>query len=129
MKKRHDAHIWDDILMIILAIISLILLWIQYAYTLRSDQYQMIELASTAIGFVFLVEFCVRLYIAPNRTRFIKSDWWMLLASIPVASSTTQALRGLQLLRLFRLADLLQLVRGTKEIEKFEHEAFSNQHK
>lgn len=101
----------DDILMISLSLVSVLLLFFEVLATHTPQQNHVLELADVCIASIFLLEFCVRLVRSPNRLLFVRAHWWELLASIPITSSTTQVLRGLNLLRVFRLIRLLRLIR------------------
>lgn len=101
----------DDLLMIFLSLVSVFLLSFEVLADHSPEQTQALEVADIAIALIFLGEFGYRLARAPERGLFLRKHWWELLASIPITSSTTQALRGLNLLRVFRLVRLLRLVR------------------
>jgi voltage-gated potassium channel len=68
------------------------------------------------IAFIFLAEFAIKFFLADSKGKFFKSNWWYLLASIPITTPATQALR---LLRLLRLVRLLRLNVGAKEIAEY----------
>lgn len=103
--------LFDDAIMIFFSTISIFLLIFEIVSEQTPHQTRVLEIADITIASVFLFEFCLRLYRAPNRRKFLRAHWWELLASIPITSSTTQVLRGLNLLRIFRLLRLLRLVR------------------
>ncbi len=97
--------------MIILSLVSVFLLFFEILSSHTPQQTHALEMADVCIASIFLLEFCVRLARAPKRLVFLRQHWWELLASIPITSSTTQALRALNLLRIFRLIRLLRLLR------------------
>lgn len=105
------AALFDDAIMIFFSIISIFLLVFEVVSEQTPHQTRVLEIADLTIACVFLFEFCLRLSRAPDRRKFWRGHWWELLASIPITSSTTQLLRGLNMLRIFRLLRLLRLVR------------------
>jgi voltage-gated potassium channel len=105
------ATIADDVLMVLLALVSVFLLCFEVLSEHTPEQLRAFEVADTAICAVFLAEWCWRLAWASDRRTFVKKHWWELLAAIPFTTETTQALRGLNVLRVFRLIRLLRLIR------------------
>lgn len=101
----------DDVIMVVLALVSVFLLVFEIHAAHTPEQMQALEAADSTIALIFLVEFCVRFACAENRVAFVRRHGWELLASIPINSVTTQALRSLNLLRVFRLVRLLRLIR------------------
>lgn len=93
----------NDIALTILAILSIGLLVYELAGTPSPETLSLIRTIDIGIALVFLAEFILRLFGAKNRKEFMSDNWWQLFASIPVTASGTQILRGLMLIRLFRL--------------------------
>jgi voltage-gated potassium channel len=112
---REDSWIYilDDIVMIALAIVSVLLLLYEQTGGLSAAQIQLVDHTDLAIALIFLGEFFIKLVLAPKKIVYLKSNWWLLLASIPITTPATQALRALRLLRLFRL---VRVVTGTDAI-------------
>lgn len=102
-------HLTTELLIIILAVISLMLFAIELARELTPGQKQLIQAADLTVAFVFLAEFWYRLVVAPRRWLFFRQHWWQLLAAIPVTTATTQALRGLMLLRIINIIRLTSI--------------------
>lgn len=69
---------------------------------------RMLTLAGTAIWVVFVVEFLLRLWLAPDRLGFLRANWLSLIA---LAAPAFRLLRGFRVLRLARTARGLRLVR------------------
>lgn len=105
--------IWDDIIMMLLALVSGYLLVLDLTTDLSAAQVLWFGRIDVTIALVFLSEFVIKFFLAESKADFFRSNWWYLLASIPVSNSATQALRLLRLLRLIRL---LRLVVGMREI-------------
>jgi voltage-gated potassium channel len=70
----------------------------------------LLEGASTAIWAIFIIEFALRLAIAPRKWAFIKENWLSLLSLLVPA---------LRLLRIARLARLLQMTRVARGLRLF----------
>jgi voltage-gated potassium channel len=118
MKKPKEKKIviWDDILMMILAVASGVFLVLELTTNPSHTQSFWYETADLAIASIFLTEFIISLVFSSSRLEYFKSNWWYLLAAIPVTDHMTQGLRMLRLLRLARLVRLVRVVTGTKEI-------------
>ncbi len=113
--NQHESEIviWDDIAMGALAILSTFLLMLEYSVPLTYGELLVIGYVDSTIALIFLAEFIIKYSFAPSKKEYLKSNWWYLLASIPLTTPLTQALR---LLRLVRLIRLLRLGTGMKEI-------------
>ncbi|MEX0934296.1 MAG: hypothetical protein WDZ42_00685, partial [Candidatus Saccharimonadales bacterium] len=55
------------------------------------------------IAWVFLTDFFVGLFVASNNRKYLKSDWYLLLGSIPIHEYIFSSLRVVRILRVFRL--------------------------
>jgi len=69
---------------------------------------QLLETIGLAIWAVFLVEFLLRLALAPDKARFLRANW---LSAIALVAPAFRLLRGFRVLRLARAARGLRLVR------------------
>lgn len=99
----HKLEGWLEGPMIVLGLIWLALLVVELIRGLP----RFLEVTSTAIWIVFLVDFAVRLALAPGKLRFLRRNW------LTALSLTLPALR---LLRIARAARALQLARGARGI-------------
>jgi voltage-gated potassium channel len=123
MVKESKVVIWDDIVMMLLALVSGYLLVLEYTTTLAPDQVRLFNAIDLGISLIFLAEFCIKFFIAKKKGSFFKSHWWELLASIPVTTPLTQGLRLLRLLRLFRL---MRLTEGVQEVGRYMEDFFEH---
>ena len=102
-------RIFNDSLLITLALISVGL----FLYEVMSDPpieaLAMIRVADLSIALIFGLEFLIRLSESKAKKRFMKENWWQILASIPVTATGTQALRSLMLLRILRLVRITSM--------------------
>ncbi len=121
MKKRKekDIVIWDDILMMILAVASGVFLVLELTTNPSHNQSFWYETADLAIASIFLTEFFINLFFSTAKLQYFKSNWWYLLAAIPVTDHLTQGLRLLRLLRFVRLVRLIRVATGTREILQY----------
>ncbi len=94
---------WLETPMIVLGLIWLALLVVELIWGLP----RLLELLSTAIWVIFIVDFGVRLTLAPQRLRFLREHW------LTAVSLTLPALR---IFRIFRTARLLQATRATRGV-------------
>jgi voltage-gated potassium channel len=77
-------------------------------YELAAGSSQLLETFGTAIWVVFLLEFALRLALAPERGIFLQRNWLTVIALIVPAF---RLLRGFRLLRLVRVTRGARLVR------------------
>ncbi|MCW3764131.1 ion channel [Weissella confusa] len=111
--KRNLKTIIYDISMALLAIISIILIVLDYAHEINivSPPYSIID---NSILIVFAIDYFVRLFYAKDKKRFFKENIFDLLSIIPVnnlfyvfrMARIGRAFRLLKLLRIFRLVGL-----------------------
>ncbi len=110
-QETQEKTIIDDVIMVFLSLVSVFLLFFEVLSDHSPQQLRALDTADIVIASIFFGEFWIRFLKSGDKKLFFRKHWWELLASIPVASSTTQALRGLNLLRLVRVIRLLRLLR------------------
>ena len=103
-------RIFNDSLLITLALISVGLLIFELTGRPTEETLATIRLIDLGVALVFGLEFLVRLSESKARKDFMKQNWWQILAAIPVTATGTQALRGLMLIRLMRVVRLTSMV-------------------
>lgn len=93
--------------MIGLSVLWLALFVYEFAYGLN----QTLEIIGSAIWIIFIAEFTIRLWIAPEKTRFLRKNWLTGISLILPALRVLRVVRAFRLLRLARTARGLRLVR------------------
>lgn len=114
--KLHSSKIsfvYQTIL-IILALVSIGIVVFETTTHSTAVNYSLIFIIDTCIALIFLVDFLAGLYRSSDKKVFFKQRWWELFACIPFTSPLTQSLRGLGVLRLFRI---IQVVSRLKRID------------
>lgn len=106
MQETSFRSIRNEILIVLLALASVLLLVLEVVSDLKPHQRWLVERVDLAIAVIFLVEWLWRLKNAERKAAFLRSSWWELLAAIPITSDVTRALRGLRLLRILRIIRL-----------------------
>lgn len=101
-----------NLLIIVLSIYVLVALLADTFFKLPPEVSRILNMADNAICFVFLWDFGVRLYRAPNKLKFMQWGWIDLLSSIP----TLDMMRAGRMLRLIRLLRILRAFRSTKHL-------------
>ena len=111
--KRDLKTIIYNIFMALLAIISIVLIVLDYAHQINiiSPPYSIID---NSILIIFTIDYFVRLFYAKDKKRFFKENIFDLLSIIPVnnlfyvfrMARIGRAFRLLKLLRIFRLVGL-----------------------
>ena len=95
---------WLRTPMLVLSAIWLVLVIVEFAW----GESRLLETLGTIIWIMFLVEFTLRLTLAPAKLEFLRSNWLSLIA---LAAPAFRLLRGFRVLRLARAARGLRLVR------------------
>jgi voltage-gated potassium channel len=95
---------WLRVPMLVLSFLWLLLVVVELVW----GAFDALETFGTAIWIAFLIEFAVRLALAPEKTSFIKDNWLTVIALIVPA---VRLLRAFRILRLTRAARGLRLVR------------------
>ncbi len=88
---------------VVLVLISVGSLAVEFFYDLDESTSLMLARVDIAIAWVFLIDFFVGLFVATNNKKYFKSDWYLLLGSIPVHEYIFSSLRIVRILRVFRL--------------------------
>lgn len=111
-------HWWKDIILIVLAVISIGLLYTQMTVDLSVEQTRVLIYADGIIAFTFWLDFAVSYIRARDRSQFARRRWWELPAAIPLGIEYLGVLRSFQLLRLVRLFHLARIIRGAIKFSK-----------
>lgn len=103
------TYVIYQIIMAILAIISIGMLIAYYANRINIDAYPYSTI-DNSIWLIFFVDYFIRLIIAPNKREFVKDNIFDLFSIIP-ASSLFFFFRIAQIGRTFRLLKLIRIMR------------------
>jgi len=107
--EEHHRFNWLDMIIVVLSIYVLGSLMAESFLRLPHEEARLLLFIDDAICAVFLLDFGVRFYRAPNKLQFMKWGWIDLIASIPT-------LPVLQFGRAFRLVRLLRLLRAFRSV-------------
>lgn len=99
----HDLEEWLEKPMLVLGVVWLVLLVVELTRGLSSG----FELLGTAIWGVFVLDFGLRLTLAPKKVAYLKRNW------LTVISLLIPAVR---VFRIFRVVRLLRLARATRGV-------------
>jgi len=108
-----------DLIVVVLSIYVLGALLVDTLYVLPSETSILLNYIDNCICIVFFIDFCVRLYQADSKWKYLKWGWIDLISSIPAIN----ILRAGRLLRLIRLLRIIRAFRSTKH---FVSHVFSN---
>lgn len=108
--KASSIRTFNDSLLISLALLSVGLLIFEITSNVTPETLALIRNIDLGIALIFGLEFLTRLLQAKNKRTFMRHNWWHILASIPITASGTQALRGLMLIRLYRILRVTSVV-------------------
>ncbi|MCW3072679.1 MAG: ion transporter [Bacteroidetes bacterium] len=101
-----------NILVLILSIYVLGALLVDSVFKLPPEVSKVLNLTDNLICIVFFIDFCVRLFQAENKLKFMRWGWIDLISSIP----TVDFLRAGRALRLIRLLRVIRAFRSTKNL-------------
>lgn len=101
--KEQKIRVFNDSLLITLALVSVVLLIFELTARPTGETLATIRMIDLFVALIFGAEFLIRLTESKQKKDFLKTNWWQILASIPITGSGTQALRSLMLIRLFRI--------------------------
>lgn len=106
-KKRPIHHgkmfIAKELFLGILAIFSIGIVLFDTFGQLTENQRATVDRIDFCVAILFLVDWTFSYYFSRNRRRFLRRNWYLLLAAIPLTDTLTQAMRGLRVLRLLRI--------------------------
>lgn len=108
----HRESVWRDIVIALLAFLSAGLLVFELSAELLPSQTQLIYTVDIVIALIFLGDFMYELSISPQKKAYLRKNWYLLLASIPITGGTFQSLRALQIVRLLRVVRLYARIRA-----------------
>lgn len=117
---KHRPHVlcWlviKEYVLIGLVLLSFVLLAFEHFNLLSATQMQWVEAYEIALGFIFIADFAYELHLSTDKRRYLRHNWFFLLAAIPLPSGLADVLRSVRLLRIIRLA------RATAHLEFARH--------
>lgn len=110
-KSRYHWLFYKEIVMSILAILSVFLLTYEYIGSPSQSTLSMIMKFDIVVAFIFLFDFLVQFINAKDKSYFMRHNWFLLLASIPILDSWAEILRA------FRILGLVRLVRAGEHLK------------
>ncbi|MFC1663366.1 potassium channel family protein [Patescibacteria group bacterium] len=111
LKKPASSNLLTNIIIVLLALVSVGLLLLEVLGDLTVEQSRAVELADIIIAFFFLGEYLYRVFKADKKLLYAFSHWYELLASIPITSDMTRAMRSLRVLRVIEIVRIVRAVR------------------
>ncbi|MDQ3687252.1 MAG: ion transporter [Acidobacteriota bacterium] len=102
---------WLEVPMLILGFVWLILLGIELLWERVWEQNPLLNVISTVIWIIFIINFVVELILAPRKLDYFKRNWLTALSLI------VPALRVFRIFRVFRLLRAARAVRGIRLIK------------
>jgi voltage-gated potassium channel len=108
LKKIHDSF-WNELVLSLLAIISVSLL--VYELSVETVNARWLYELDFYIACVFLADFLIGFYFSESKKTYMKKNWYLLIASIPIPAELFQSLRTVRLLRLLRVIRMLARIK------------------
>ncbi len=101
-----------NLIVLVLSIYVLVAMLIDTAVVLPKETSTLLSYIDNAICLIFFIEFCIRLYQAENKAKFMRWGWIDLISSIPMVDF----LRFGRILRIIRLLRIIRAFKSTKEL-------------
>lgn len=92
-----------EAMMVLLVLLSLITLLSISVLSLTPVQQTRLNTADIIVSVVLLVEFFVRFALSKHKRKYLRHNWWYLLAAVPIATPVATLLRSLRLLGLVKM--------------------------
>ena len=102
-KKLKKFLYAKECIILTLAVLSLVFLAIDQFGHLSMAQLRALNVFYVTVGFIFIGEFVLELELTANKKGYAKSNWFYLLAAIPLPYAFAQLLRGLRVIRVVKL--------------------------
>lgn len=116
-------HVIKEICLAGLALLSVGLLLWEFLDSPTATQQRAIYRIEFGIALVFLADFMWGLFHTPYKRHYLRRNWFLLLACIPLAESWAEALHGLRLLVVVRI------FRAEEHVRYAEHYIASTSHR
>lgn len=101
VRLRHSRSF--EAVFIVLVVVSLMALAAEFFMDLDESTAQRLGRINVSVAWLFLFDFIIGLIISYDKKAYWKSDWWLLLASIPIDEYFFGSLRIFRLMRAFRI--------------------------
>ncbi|MEI6481488.1 MAG: ion transporter [Candidatus Saccharibacteria bacterium] len=105
MKNHHKQKLFllKELSLGIMAIASIGLVLYEFIGNPSETRIITIQHLDFWIAIAFLVDFTISLIITRDRQKYVRRNWYFLLAAIPLTDAIAESLRGIRVLRLIRL--------------------------
>ena len=110
----HRVEGWLEVPMLVLAFVWLVLLVVE----LTRGESQLFFVLGTTIWVVFILDFAVKMVLAPDKTEYFKGNWLTAISLLIPALRLFRVFRALRLLRLARTGRGLRLVRVVSSLNR-----------
>lgn len=98
-----SAIFYKELFMALLAVLSVFFVFYEYIVPTNETAHFYIMRFDIIVALIFLTDFIVALVSAKDKAHYLKHNWYLLVASIPIIDGWAELLRGLRLLELVRL--------------------------
>ena len=110
----HKLEDWLETPMVVLGFVWLALLVVELTWELNP----LLETIGTAIWIIFILDFALKLTLAPRKMSYLKSNWLTVIALVVPALRVFRLIRVVRLLRVARAARGLRLVRVVTSLNR-----------
>lgn len=108
LKKIHDS-LWNEVILAFLALLSVSLL--VYELSVESVNAWWLYELDFYIALIFLTDFIIGFCVSESKKEYMKKNWYLLIASIPIPAALFQSLQALRILRLLRVIRIIARVK------------------
>lgn len=101
--KKYNPLLIKEIIFSLLAVLSVMSVFYEMFWTIDSSTISKLNRFDIFVALLFLTDFVYYFIQSKNKSKYMRKNWYLLLASIPILDSWAELLRGLRLLELVRL--------------------------
>ncbi len=108
LRKTDNSILAKELLFSFLAVLSVGLLLWEILDSPTPEQQKIVYGFDVVVAFIFLADYAYLLHGATDKWYFVRHNWFLLLASVPLTTSWAEALKAFRLLvfvRLFRAGE------------------------
>jgi voltage-gated potassium channel len=117
--------VWKEIFLVLLAISSVVLLVFELSTDATPQEILIVDTIDLVVAMIFLIDWIHGFFVSKSKWRYIKKEWYLLLAAIPITGGVESALRSVRLLRIVHIIRVLARLKRLSVAANRSFSAFS----
>lgn len=110
--------IYYDLFLVCLSFSSAGIIIFEFTHEVAPKETMFLSIIDTCIATLFLGDFLFGLARSDDRSKFFKTRWYEILASVPLPYPVLQSMRSVEAFRLFRVIEVIRLSRVAARIRR-----------